>query len=415
MPEFEFSTFCHISQYGDQGYRELARMVAISRLTLWAPSSYMLKSDASALTSTTFLDYLNAGKIRVIGRVEWLRDPDSRKDNPWPGAAWDQTIDGEIRRICDQDEGKPKSERHVVIAPPESGYGFADRYLAQHPEQVSQWAKTLRGKKSSLDIPGGTREAALRESHPREAARRILRDAYNHGQAIAFSEADAPVLVQRKYTKFWNILRDAPPLDVATDSDSAQEPMSAPADHAVDWKMGNLANQLLRILAEFDIHARNHSDADSLGRFIDSAGREDVMKWFQGICVLLRDTPPSQLDGILVKRLRQEIGDGRFPGFWEGIKENRDESAVGAAALIPAALGLIADPTGLIGILPLALAVYPLGKGLLRQMGYVPDRFNGLQWPFLYTYGTRPSRRQVKQLRYVLNELYNRQSGGLSG
>lgn len=415
MNEDRFSTFCHISQYGEQGYRELARMVAMSRAALWAPSSYMLKSEASSLTPEVFLKYLEAGKIRVFGRQEWLCDPASRNERSWLGSAWDNNIDGEIKRICEQDESRPKNERSVVIAPPERGYEFADIYLDQHPEQATQWARILRSRQRRLEIPNGTREAALRETDIVKATRRILRDAYNHGAAIAFSDADAPLLVQRKFRKFWNILADAPPLDSDVTPAPEQTLWGGQPERSTDWNAGELADELLYILSELDIHSGGHADADRLDRFVNSQGREDLMRWLAGICLILRDTHPGvlsgQLDGILTKRLRQEIQDGRFPTFLETFKERKDESAVGSAALVFAALGLVTDPTGIIGIAPLGLAAYSLGKGLMREMGYVPGGFTGPQWPFIYTSGTYPTRRQVKRLQYVLSELFSRKQG----
>jgi hypothetical protein len=389
-------------------------MVAMSQPVLWAPSSYMLKSDVSALTPKVFLRYLEHGEIRIFGRYEWLCEPSSRKERLWPGSAWDDSIDGEIKRVCEADSNKPKNERRVAIAPHEEGYDFAGRYLDQHPAEITRWERILRTRRNTA-IPSGTREAALREiDRPELAARRILRDAYNHGQAIAYSEADVPLLVQRIHREFLRILGDAPPLDGEGSALASGRPPGRPPSPRIDWNTGVIADELLEILAEFDIHSRGHADADSLDRFISGQGRKDLMQWLSRMCVVLREAQPKalnkQLDGLLIGQLRHEIGGGQFPRFWDRLKERKDDGAIAAASLALAAAAFTVDPASLIGIAPLALSVYPVGK-LIRQMGYAPPGFTGPHWPFLYTYGTRPTPKQVKQLRYVLDVLYNRRFG----
>jgi hypothetical protein len=44
----------------------------------------------------------------------------------------------------------------------------------------------------------------------------------------------------------------------------------------------------------------------------------------------------------------------------------------------------------------------------MRQLGYAPAEFTGPQWPFLYAYGTQAKQGQLKELRYVLDELHRR-------
>ena len=389
----------------------------MSQPTLWAPSSYMLKSDASALTPKAFLDYLQRGEIRIFGRYEWLCEPGSRKESQWEGSAWDRNIDAEIKRICEEDENKIKSARRVVIVPAENGYKFADDYLDQHPDEITRWERIIKSKRRYA-IPSGSREAALQkmDDGPREAARRILRDAYNHGQAIAYSEADAPLLVQRMHRDFLRILADAPPFEDTRSSHDNISRLLANSGQRIDWNSGIIADELLAILAEFDIASRSRTDVDSLDSFIGGQGRKDLMRWLSQICVALREIQPKalnkQLDGLLTKQLRQEINDGNFPTFWAQLKERKSDGALAAASLVLDALVFAIDPLGAIGLAPLALSVFAVGK-LVRQMGYAPDGFTGPHWPFLYTYGQRPTPEQVDQLRYVLNVLYNRKSGDL--
>lgn len=203
MNELRFSTFCHISQYGEHGYGELARMVAMSRPALWAPSSLMLKSSASALTPKAFLRYLNAGEIRVFDCHEWLCEPASRGKD-WAGAAWDDSIDGEIKRICEEDANKPKDEQRVVVVPAENGYKFADLYLEQHPAEVTRWERILRSSQRSQAIPPGTPPGATNR-------------------------------------EFLRILAEAPPLDGVTARVSSSTSARNQTAHRVDWNSGIIA------------------------------------------------------------------------------------------------------------------------------------------------------------------------------
>jgi hypothetical protein len=69
-PQPLFSTFCHISQYGDTGYRVLPRMIAMSRPSLWSPSSVILNSGSSGISPKTFLRYVEDRGFSQTSRPE---------------------------------------------------------------------------------------------------------------------------------------------------------------------------------------------------------------------------------------------------------------------------------------------------------------------------------------------------------
>jgi hypothetical protein len=410
------STFCHISQYGVQGYESLPRMIAMSRPCLWAPSSVLLKSDSSGISSGTFLKYVEAGEIRVFGRYEWLNEPGWRNSRPWSGAAWDNEIDGTVRRLCDEDSSKPLALRRVAIAPPEQGYNWADSYLASHPKEVKRWERILQSKKRRNEIPGGSREAALRDiDKPYYAARRILRDAYNHGQVISYSEADAPFLIQGMHGDFLRILSQAPPLDDQEVPGAEPMDLSVAGSSKVDVRLGELLHQLLKILAELDVHARNRGDVDALDSFIRGEGRKDLMLWMKKICSLLKRVDARDLNGVVLEQLSSDINEAHFSNVFQELLYRKDESALGLMGIVSAVIGLATDPTGIASLLGIAASAYPVGKGLIRQLGYAPVGFSGPQWPFFYAYGSRPKQRQLKQLRYVLDQLHERELGSDAG
>lgn len=401
-----FSTFCHISQFGESGYRALPRMLAMSRpVNLWAPSSIVLRTDACGLSPRTFLKYVESGEIRILGREEWILHPQLRGSERWPNTVWDPEIDGEIRRLFHEDSAKPVGERRVVVAPPENGYEFADRYLIENPGQVARWERVLRsGARRSL-IPGGTLEAALRDiGDPELAVRRILRDAYNHGQAFAYSGTDAPILPTLTHRNFLRILsrapgQSAPSLDPGRMRD---QPMS---DKYLSLKLSNVAGQLLTILQELDVHSRNRGRTDSLDDFIRGDGRRELMQWMAQVCDILKQVKPSTVDRLILEQLRSDLTNSRFLGILEQISTRADEPTVGVVGILATIVGLVTDPVGPAALMGLAASAYPVGKGLMRELGYAPSTFVGPQWPFLYTYGTRPKKNQLEQLRYVLDQL----------
>jgi hypothetical protein len=147
------------------------------------------------------------------------------------------------------------------------------------------------------------------------------------------------------------------------------------------------------------------------GACYEMPGRPDLMQWMTRISAILRQVDPRNVNGLLLKQLKSDLGYGHFYNVFEELLTRKEESAIGAMGMLSTIIGLATDPIGLSALLGVAASAYPLGKGLIRQLGYAPATFSGPQWPFLYTYGKQPKRRQLKQVRYVLDELGRRESG----
>jgi hypothetical protein len=210
-----FPTFCHIGEYDEDGYQKLHRMLAMSQpLILWAPTSSQLEHEKCRIPPRAFLEYVEEGRIRVMARKKWLTDPTFRDhlafkaDRPYPGARWDKNFDGELKRICEQDASYPAEQRHVLVAPEENGWEWAEKYLESNPEQITRWSRVARGKKPEAKVPTGTLQAAFRYAgdDPAKFAQAVLRDAYNHGDAIKLSGADVPFLLSATDRRFLDIL-----------------------------------------------------------------------------------------------------------------------------------------------------------------------------------------------------------------
>lgn len=384
----------------------------MSRPSLWAPSSVILGSTLSGLSANTFLRYVEEREIRIFARYNWLHEPAWRNSLPWSEAAWNEDIDGVIKRICCEDANEPKDDRRVVVVPEEQSHNFVETYVQNNPKEVQRWKDILLDEEKRKTIPRGTREAAWRDiDQPDLAIRRIIRDAYNHGQAISYSGADAPLLAKGINPKFLRILAEAPPLidkTISGNNPGRQLPITAPT--RANLQLSNIAEQLMTILGALDTHARDRGDLDSLDRFIRGEGRRGLMSWIGRIHSLLRRTQGRELNGLVLEELRSDLAEGKFSSAWRDLWRHWDEASVFATASATALIGFAAAPLAIIPFIGVAAAAYPVGKGAVRQLGYLPATFSGPQWPFLYAYGTSSKRPQLKQLHYVLDELQRKES-----
>jgi hypothetical protein len=389
-PSFEFPTFCHISEYGENGYGDLHRLLAISQpLNLWAPSSVLIK-QVSSISERDFIRYVDKRFIRVIARHEWLTDPGFRNAHPWPGARWVKKIDDALLDILRDDECVEEGQRRVLVAPPERGLDLAEEFLENNPDQVAYWNRASRSRIRKL--PEGVLETAQKRAGgvPREVAKWILRDAYNHGAALALSRAETPLFLSGEHKRFVQLISAAQP------SSGAQPPAPAPPSSRLTQE---LSNQLLDVLRHLDVHAGPRD----LDRFLLGAGRQGLVEWMGDMCALYRDHNPRALDSAVIRQLRGKISGGRLSRPIGDLRAHPASTVMGAVGLAQAAVDTIVSPGSSWGMVGLAAAVYPVGHGLMRQMGWVPSTFTGPQWPFLYAYSSPATKRRMAKMSYALS------------
>ncbi len=395
-----FPTFCHLSQYGDWGYRSLARMLTISDpLILWAPSSASLRSTESSITADEFLHFVKNGKIHVVAREEWLEGPGYRNPDRWPGAGWDPEIDGLLRDLRDEDRQKALSARRVTAAPPETGYAWATDYFKEHPEEISKWVRRIKSRNAPRYLPSETLNAARTVLHdPTKAVVRVLRDAHNHGVAYRNSEADAPFLLDGTDRRFIKVLSTVPA--------SASTPSATVGPRLADsdaLQVGELVTQLVEILERLDVHAGRPMEHRDLKDFMEGEGHAELAAWMKRLCNHVKEHPTREIDDYVVDLLRQELRDSRLHGLLSSLRYKKDDFAVGLSGAVTSIIGMIADPLGPANVIGAVVTAYPVGKGLIREIGYAPAAFEGPQWPFLYTYGRRARKRDISRITFVLD------------
>jgi hypothetical protein len=424
-----FPTFCHIGEYDEYGYQMLHRMLAMSQpLNLWAPTSPQLAREGCRIPPRAFLDYVQEGRIRVLAREEWLTSRTFRDnlafkaERPYPEARWTESFDGELKKMCEADASLPGDERKVVAAPKEGGWQWAEQYLAERPDQVARWNRIARSEVARWNraahtdkeakIPAGTLQAALRHAkgNPDELAAAILRDAYNHGQAVRLSGADVPFLLTAADRQFLDILREAAdpdrPTARGTRSNAAQArktvlPTEPPP---IDETSVELAAQLLDLLRLFDIASpRSRRDA-GLDKFISGEGHHQLAAWLNRMCDQFKQSDARNLDHAVVTALQADLRRGELSSPLYDMVRHPVATSVGAIGLATAVVGFMIAPGDPLATAGFFASAFPVAGGLLQALGYVPTSFTGPQWPFLYTYASSARKQQIAHLLDVLDE-----------
>lgn len=386
----EFATFCHISEYGEAGYRNLHRLLAFSApLNLWAPSSLLIR-HASRMSPAGFVRYVDKGMIRIHARAEWITDRAKRDGHPWEGAAWDPEIDGALRDIARQDEGEPVSAQRVVIAAPEEGKRLAADYLRANPGQVKRWHRIFSSATAHTKLPAGTRESAerSRDGGPDAVALAILRDAFNHGLAIRGTGSDVPLLLSAADRQFLKLLEES------------WAPARPQPKRAEPMMFSELAGQLVEVLRHLDIH-RGPRDLDS---FMKGKGRRYLVAWLRDVCLRYRELDPRHVDGIIIRELRSQLDRGTFSRPVRDALTHPVTTSGGVVGFVLAAAECVHNPGNELALTGMAAAAVGVAGGLAKQFGITPSSYDGPQWPFLYAYRSPARARQLRTLRHVMSE-----------
>jgi hypothetical protein len=407
-----FPTFCHIGEYDEAGYRMLHRMLAMSQpLILWAPTSPQLEHEQCRIPPQAFLRYVDEGRIRVLAREEWLISRSFRDSRPYPGARWTGSFDAELKKKCEEDASLPVEQRRVAAAPAEGGWEWAEEYLADKPGQIARWNRLARSKAAASKVPAGTLQAASRYAgdDPAKLAKAILRDAYNHGDAIRLSGAEVPFLLSAADRRFLDILGETadPARRTANRSRGSKPhvPFAPPADPpSIDETSVELAGQLLDVLWLLDIRAAGTRSGRDLDRFLRGDGHQQLVEWLSRMCSHLKQVDARNLDNAVITALQADLGRGKLARPLHDMIRHPVAASVGAIGLVTTVMTYAIDPTDALSTAGFITAAVQVATGLFRALGYIPASFTGPQWPFLYTYGSPATKRQMAPLLGSLSE-----------
>lgn len=396
MPEKDdiFRTFCHISEYGADGYTNLHRLVATSSpLVLWAPSSQLLTSSDCLLNESDFIKLIEERKIRIIGREKWLTSKDFRNSYKWPGAWWSSKVDGAILSMAESDSTLDLSERRVAVAEDERGGTWAREFLAENPEAVAKIHAALTAFDADLQFPRGVVEMARRlTKEPQALAQSIVRDAYNHEDAIQVAGTQSPFLLAERESVFHGLLesiRSSRPPGLLVPEPKLPSPTL----------LADLTSEVLMVLGALDRGRRT-----KLTKFVYSDGHRMLSEWMGGICATLACSGASDARGQIYAKLQKEFDNGNLEDSWSDIFLT-STSVVGSIGTAAGAVESITSELTILGSIGLASGAYSVGYGLAQKAGYAPVKFSGPEWPFIYAFGRRASGNRHRKLGAALDSL----------
>ncbi len=278
----------------------------------------------------------------------------------------------------------------------------ADEYLLAHPKEVKRWSQLFRRPNATDYLPPGTYESAYRvasnhRDEPYAIARSILRDAFNHGDAFVTSGADVPFLLKSTDRRFAKLLARGPNLNPGATNTFSRKPQI----EAQGLMRREIAAQVVDLLSQLEIRAA----PEGFDSFMRGDGHSQLVQWVSHLCTTLNCADQSAVDTAVLDALITQLGHGRFERPLRDIlkRENRATTLLTTAGMLTTVGDMASggSPWDRAGV---AVATLSFGYSLLKETGYVPTRYNGPNWPFLYLdMKLRP--RELSELVRVLQQI----------
>ena len=299
-----------------------------------------------------------------------------RDTHPWEHARWVDDFDSKIREFADRDETKPILSRRVIIAEPEQGFQKADKLLSSPRGQgVAQRLRNLYNRR--FLPPGISDKADKARADGKSVPRAILRDVYNHSDALISADARVAAAPSEHMAVLLSVVPDQVVPGV-----TSVEPSGAGLASSADVR--EAAQMLKKVKPIFT--------TSELRKFLKSSLRKDLNS--------LMYSPRSglSLNAHLVVEVRKateavSIIDQVFPSN----DPITSALTIGGLLLSLTALGLTHKPDWL-----LISAAIEAAKPPLRKYSLIPEAVqpgHPARALFYFTFGTRrPVRKQVQKL-----------------
>lgn len=376
------------------GPETLAPLLCAAEATvLWTPACQLLRqayeSDRSIISPKGLMGLIENDEIpiQIMGREEWLTDKTFRKHHAWDAAKiWDKNYDEVICRIAHEDISKPLQQRRVIISAPERGWEKAEECLSDNENEILR-EKLYRLYQSKTLPPGILERASINETHGVDPAITILRDIFNHIEAVKECDASGSALDLKYYQFLYDLQAAGLKLDFTE--------VHVPDDHDDSTKVSE-ALSLLKGITPLTNEKR-------LKKFLCSEERKKLH-------TLLYSNHTLPIRREILRRII-DAQDNRtyFKKIIPGLTfEDPIEFSLTLGSLVTLFLTSILTTPFNWGWIVLATKFV---SEELRRQGLIPAVFDskgsGTSPIFFLCYGTtRPNNKQIKEIRLkILNEI----------
>ena len=378
--------FSHIAEFDFLGYHQLPAMVVFAeKVTLWAPSARQMAAARSTVTPDGLLELVQAKKVQVLGRRDWLTREETRLESGWEFARWSEVgYDDKVREIAlIEEKAKIEGERRQVrFAPREEGEDWAANQIASDAPVVS----AVRAAIQARSFPPGMLQKAERaaKTHPTDPdapVRALLRDMRNHEDALGLIPGGIPV----EPCQHPNVVPT-----IMARTDQRRPGTGAAPDPDKLWDLLNLATNLAAPRSIDDLlKLLERDDLDQLRDEIDPL-----------LCA-------SDAATDVAEELETEIRIGTDRTSWrEALTPGTllDRSLVGGgigvavADLIFEVVAHQVGPPGVGGLLTATgglIAAGPPALGAARKLSWIgttDQQYTGPKWPFVLAYDSEHPR-----------------------
>lgn len=396
-----FSTFCHISDYGTQGFNLLPQMIEISYpLVLWAPPGSQVnecyRAGTCLLPPAKLIEYVEKGFIHIVGREKWLLDESYRRHyaDAHPFATWHDNFDGALKSIWHTQQNMPKNQRSIILASEADGLEWAKQLIQEEPERIDPIWERIETKR----IPMVSLKRIQQYTGDKEkSVLQVLSDVRNHTKAIHDIDADLPFLLHENDSRFFRFLEK-----------SGANKLPQKKQFFQQGTQLHLIQESDRLLS----YIKHPEKFSSLDDFIGSEAHKDLAKWLHSTVNLAQFYWSRQrLRAFMVGQLRHDI-EQRKPtdNPWDIIGSSRLEKMVNVGGLITgiASLffgGLAFDPSTALSIGGLITNTVPILTGISGRLGILRTNYNGPQWPYLVRFNRNPKKQDIGEVKAILDTL----------
>lgn len=396
-----FSTFCHVGDYGTQGFSLIPQMIETSYpLVLWAPPGARVneyyRTGITSISPEKLIKYVERGFVHIVGRERWLLDEQYRQhySDSQPFATWCDNFDGALKSIWRTQQSIPENQRSVILAPEEDGWEWAKKLLEEEPERIDPIWERIKTKRIPLV---SLKRIEQYRGDKEKSVLQVIRDARDHTKAIRDVDVDLPFLLHANDGRFFSFLEKCGANKLPLRKQTANQGMKL-----------LFAQEAHRLLERFKDPVR----FASLDDFVGSEAHKDLALWLHATTDMAQFYWSRQtLRAFMLKKLEHDIKQGQQEETpWDIIGQDRIGKITNVGGLITGLAsfffsGLAFDPSTALSISGLIMNVVPIVTGISQQLGIVRANYTGPQWPYLVRFNRAPKKRDIGEVKAILDTL----------